>query len=337
MLPTLKCLPRSASFRLVSSFVVAFLLVVVTLVPVLAQGPGFPSKPIRLIVPSAAGGSTDTVARVVAKAASAYLGVPVVIENKPGAGGNLASEIVAAAPPDGYTLLVPYGGFAINPSLYTKLNFDPVKDFEPVILMCTVTGILVVNPAVPARSVPELIALAKANPGKVNFASAGAGTVTHLAGELFKSMAGIEMVHVPYKGSNPALMDLLAGQVQVMFANVPGTVQHVESGKLRILAVNGAQRSTLFPDVPTVAEAGLPGYEASTWFGVMAPARTPREVVARLNAAFARALASPEVASAFAMEGATAGGGPPEQFGAFVRSEIDKWGKVVRASGAKAD
>lgn len=304
-----------------------------------AQNPAgvFPNRPIRLVVPSAPGGSTDTVTRVVAKVAASHLGVPLVIENKPGAGGNVASEIVANAAPDGYTLLVPYGGFAINATLYPRLAFDPVKSFEPVILMCSVTGILIVNPSLPVKSVPDLVALAKAKPGQINFASAGTGTVTHLAGELFKHTAGVEMTHVPYKGSNPALTDLIGGQVQVMFANVPGTVQHVESGRLRLIAVNGAQRSTLFPNVPTVAEAGLPGYEASTWFGIMAPARTPRDVVAKLNAAFAKALTSPEVTTAFALEGATAVGGTPEQFGKFVQAEIDKWRPVVQASGAKAE
>jgi tripartite-type tricarboxylate transporter receptor subunit TctC len=302
-----------------------------------AWGQSFPSRPIRLVVPSAAGGSTDTVARVVGNAVAASLGVAVVIDNKPGAGGNIASELVAAAAPDGYTLLVPYGGFAINPSLYPKLAFDSLKDFAPVILLCSVTGILVVNPAVPAQSVSELIALAKAKPGKLNFASAGSGTVTHLAGEEFKMMAGIDVVHVPYKGSSFALNDLMGGQVQMMFANLPGTIQLVEAGKLRVLAVNGAERSPLLPKVPTIAESGLAGYEASTWFGVLAPAGTPKDVVAKLNAEFAKALRSREVAAAFATDGATAAGGSPEQFGTFIRGEMDKWGKVVRASGAKVD
>jgi tripartite-type tricarboxylate transporter receptor subunit TctC len=302
-----------------------------------AFGQPYPSKPIRLVVPSAAGGSTDTVARLIGNALSANLGVPVVIDDRPGAGGNIAAEIVAAAPPDGYTLLIPYGGFAINPTLYKKLPFDPIKDFAPVIQICTVTGILVVIPSLPVNSVKELIALAKAKPGQLNFASAGSGTVTQLAGELFKTMAGVDIVHVPYRGSSLALTDLLGGQVQMMFANIPGTLQHVETGRLRILAVNSATRSPLLPNVPTVAESGLPGYEASTWFGVLAPAATPKETVAKLNTEIARVLGSKDIEAALKSDGAVPVGGSPEQFGTFVRAEIEKWGKVVRASGARAD
>ncbi len=297
----------------------------------------YPTKPIRLVVPSAAGGSTDTIARIVGNALAVNLGVPVVIDNKPGAGGNIASGIVATAAPDGYTLLVPYGGFAINPSLYKSLPFDSVKDFAPVIQLCTVTGILVVNPSLPVHSVKELIALAKAKPGQLNYASAGSGTVTHLAGELFKTMAGVDIVHVPYRGSSLALTDLLGGQVQLMFANIPGTIQHVETGKLRVLAVNSATRSPLLPNVPTVAESGLAGYEASTWFGVLAPAGTQKEIIAKLNAEISRVLSTAEVQATFKAEGASAVGGSPEQFGSFIRAEIEKWGKVVRASGARAD
>ena len=297
----------------------------------------FPTKPVRLIVPSAAGGSTDTISRILGQKLTAALGQAVVVDNRAGAGGNIAAEIVAKSPPDGYTLLIPYGGYAINPTLYKKLSFDPVRDFEPVIQICSVTGILVVHPSLPVKTVRELIALAKARPGQLNFASAGSGTVIHLAGELFKTMANVDIVHVPYRGSGPALNDLLGGQVAMMFANMPGTIQHVRTGRLRVLAVNSARRSPLLPEVPTVAEAAVPGYEASTWFGVLAPAATPKEIVAKLNTEIARVLGTPEMAEYFSNEGAVAVGGPPAQFGVFIKTEIEKWGKVVRASGARVD
>ena len=300
-----------------------------------AAADAYPTRAIKLIVPSAAGGWTDTIARLVGNGLAAGLGVPVVIENKPGAGGNIASDLVAKSAPDGYTLLVPFGGYAVNAYLYEKLPFDPVKDLVPVAQLCTVTGILVVNPSLPAKSVGELIALARSKPGVLNFASAGSGTEVHLAGELFRSMAGVDIVHVPYKGSAPALADLLGGQVQLMFANMPGTLQHVETGRLRVLAVNSATRSPLLPDVPTVAEPGVPGYEASTWFGVMAPAGTPREIVARLNAEIGKVLGTPEMQKFFRAEGASAVGGSPEQFAAFLRAEMGKWEKVIKAAGLK--
>ena len=297
----------------------------------------YPAKPVRLVVPSVAGGSTDVIARIVAQKLSASLGQPVIVDNRSGAAGNIASEHVAKSANDGYTLLVAYGGFSINPALYKKLPFDSVKDFDPVIQICSVTGILVVNPALPARTAGELIALAKSRPGQVSFASAGSGTVTHLAGELFKSMAGIEMLHVPYKGSSPALTDVLGGQVSAMFANMPGTLQHLRSGKLRVLAVTSAKRSPLLPEIPTIAEAGLPGYEAGTWYAVLAPAGTPKTVVARINTEIARALQATEMLEYLNSEGATPAGGTPEQFGAFLKTEFDKWSRVVRASGASVD
>jgi len=302
-----------------------------------ALAQGFPAKPIRLVVPSAAGGSTDTISRILGHRLAGALGQSVVVDNRPGAGGNIGAEFVAKSAPDGYTLLVPFGGFAVNATLYRKLPFDPVKDFEPVIQLCSVTGILVVNPALPVKSVGELIALAKARPGELNFASAGSGTVTHLAGELFKSMAGINIVHVPYRGSGPALNDLLGGQVPIMFPNMPGTIQHVQTGRLRVLAVNSLKRSPLLPDVPTIAESGVPGYEASTWFGVLAPAGTPTDVVDRLNVEIGRVLSAPELTDHFGKEGAVAVGGTPEQFRVFIKAEIEKWGTVVRASGARVD
>jgi tripartite-type tricarboxylate transporter receptor subunit TctC len=302
-----------------------------------ANADDFPNRTIKLIVPFAAGGSSDAVSRVIAQRMAASLGQSVVVENRAGAGGNIGADFVAKSKPDGYTLLFAAGSFAINVALYSKLPFDPVKDFEPVALICTVTGILVAHPSVPASSVQELIAIARAQPGRVNYASAGSGTVGHLAGELFKMTTKVDMTHVPYKGSNPALADLIGGQVQVMFANMPGTLQHVKAGRLRVLAVTTEQRSALLPDVPTIAESGLPGYKAATWFGVFAPAGTPRSIVARLNAEFEKALASEAVVELMKSEGAQPMGGPPERLRDFLRGEIDLWTPVVRASGAKAD
>ena len=297
----------------------------------------FPNKPIRLIVPFAAGGSSDTIARFVAQKLTVSFGQTVVVENRTGAGGNIGADAVAKAKPDGYTLLFGAGSTAINVSLYKNLPFDTLKDFDPVIHICTVTGILVVNPSLNAKTVAELIALARAQPGRINFASAGSGTVIHLAGEQFKLMAKVDMTHVPYKGSGPALIDVLGGQVPVMFANMPGTLQHVKSGRLRVLAVTSERRSTLLPEVPTIAEAALPGYQASTWFGVLAPAGTQPAILAKLNAEFARALAAPEILEHLKAEGAEVTGGTPEQFRTFLKADIERWGPVVRASGAKAE
>ena len=302
-----------------------------------AHAQDFPNRSIKLIVPFAAGGSTDTVSRIIANKMSASIGQSVIVENRPGAGGNIGADFVAKSRPDGYTLLFPAGSFAINTALYSKLPYDPVKDFEPVILICTVTGILVTHPSVPANSVQELITLARNKPGTVNYASAGSGTVIHLAGELFKNMAKVEMTHVPYKGSGPALADLIGGQVQIMFANMPGTLQHVKAGRLRVLGVTSEKRSPVLPDVPAISEAGLPGFQAATWFGVFAPAGTPPAVVARLNSEFAKALATDEVLEHMKSEGAEPIGGPPERLRAFLKAEIDRWTPVVRASGAKAD
>jgi tripartite-type tricarboxylate transporter receptor subunit TctC len=302
--------------------------------------PGFaqdyPSRPVRIVVPFAAGGSSDTISRIIAQKLTASVGQTFVVENRPGAGGNIGMDSVAKAAPDGYTLLFAAGSLAINVSLYSKLPFDPVKDFQPIIHVCSVTGILVVHPSVPAASAAQFIELARSQPGKLNFASAGSGTVIHLAGEMFKSMANVDLVHVPYKGSGPALADLLGGQVQAMFANMPGTLQHVRAGKLRVLAVTSEKRSELLPDVPALSEL-VPGYAASTWFGVLAPAGTPPAIVARLNAEFAKALASPEVISHLRSEGAEVTGGTPEWFRDFLRADISRWAPVVKASGAKAN
>jgi tripartite-type tricarboxylate transporter receptor subunit TctC len=300
-----------------------------------AQAGDYPNRPVRLVVPFSPGGSSDAVSRLLSQKLSALLGQQVVVDSRPGAGGNLGADIVAKSRADGYTLLFAAGSFAVNASLYDKLPYDPVKDFEPVVHVCRVNGILVTHPAVNAGSVPELIALAKAQPGALNFASAGSGTILHLAGELFKAQANVNMTHVPYRGSGPALSDLIGGQVQLMFANVPGTLQHVKAGKLRVLAATGDRRASSLPDVPTIAESGLPGFQAATWFGVLAPAGTPKDIVAKLNAEIGKALASPELVEHLRSEGADVVGGTPEQFRAFLRSEIDRWGPVVKAAGIK--
>lgn len=309
----------------------------ITFVSGSALAQGYPSKPVRVVVPSAPGGSSDTITRIVAQKLSGTLGQSVVVDNRAGAAGNIGADIVAKAPPDGYTLLVPFGGHAINATLYRKLPYDLVRDFDPVILMVTVTGMLVVHPSLPVKSVKELIALAKARPGQIDFATPGIGNVVHLAGEQFKLMVGVNIVPVPFRGSGPALAALLGGEVPVMFPNMPGAIGHVQAGRLRVLAVTSAQRSSLLPDVPTLAEAGVPGYEASTWFGVLAPAGTPKDVISKLNTEIARVLKAPEMVQALDREGAVAIGRSPEQFGAFIKAEIEKWGKVVQATGVRAD
>jgi tripartite-type tricarboxylate transporter receptor subunit TctC len=298
----------------------------------------YPTKPIRLVVPFPPGGTTDILAREVGQTLSAALGQPVVIDNRPGAAGNIGSELVAKSAPDGYTLLMAtVGTHAINPSLYAKLPYDHVADFAPVILVASVPNVLEVTPSLPVHSVADLIKLAKQEPGRINFASSGSGTSIHLSGELFKTMAGVNMTHVPYKGSAPALTDLIGGQVQVMFDNLPSSLQQIKAGKLRAIAVTSAQRAPALPDVPTIAESGLPGFEATSWFGVVAPAGTPPAIVARLNADVNQWLQTPEAKEKLLAQGAAAAGGSPEQFAAYIRAETEKWAKVVKASGAKVD
>jgi tripartite-type tricarboxylate transporter receptor subunit TctC len=306
--------------------------------PAGAQAPAYPTKPIRLVVPFPPGGATDILARAVAQKLTEAWGQSVVVDNRPGAGGNIGSELVAKAAPDGYTLeMGTVGTHAINASLYAKMPYDHVKDFAPVILVAAVPNVLVVNPAVPVNSVQELIAYAKANPGKLNFASSGSGTSIHLSGELFKVMAGVQMTHVPYKGSAPALQDLLGGQVQLMFDNLPPSLPQIKAGKLRALGVTSTARSPALPDVPTIAESGLPGFEASSWFGVLAPAGTASTIIAKLNAEIAKWLASPEAKEKLVAIGANGAGGTPEDFARHIQTETAKWAKVVKESGAKVD
>ena len=320
-------------------FVLATAAAAVSLSPLAAQAqPAFPTKPITIIVPFSAGGTTDILARVVGLYMGNDLGQPVVVDNRAGAGGNIGGQAAARAAADGYTLFMgTVGTHAINQSLYKKMPFDPIKDFAPLSRVAMVPNLLVANPSQPYKNVKEMIAYAKANPNKINFGSSGNGSSIHLSGELFKQMAGVDMQHVPYRGSAPAVSDLLGGQISVMFDNMPSAIPHVKGGKLRALAVTTAKRSPALPDVPTIAEAGVPGYEATSWFGLLAPAETPAPIVAKLNASILKALADPEVKKKLAEQGAEPYGEKPEQFAAFIQAETTKWGKVVKDSGASLD
>jgi len=306
--------------------------------PLSATAQPYPTRPITVIVPFAAGGTTDILARVIGQALNKELGQSVIVDNRAGAGGNIGGALAAKAPADGYTLFMgTVGTHAINQSLYKKMPFDPVKDFAPLTRVAMVPNLLVANPGKPYKTVKELIAYAQKNPGKVNFGSSGSGSSIHLSGELFNALAKVDMVHVPYKGSAPAVSDLLGGQIDIMFDNMPSAIQHVRAGKLRPLAVTTAKRSPELPDVPTIAEAGVPGYEATSWFGMFAPAGTPAPVVARLNGALVKVLAQPEVKKKLAEQGAEPYSEKPEQFAEFIRTESAKWSKVVKDSGASAD
>jgi tripartite-type tricarboxylate transporter receptor subunit TctC len=322
-------------------FVVAALVAAVAVVqsaPVAAQGAAaFPTKSITIIIPASPGGAIDLVARLTGQKVGDVLGKPVVVENKAGATGVIGTEAMARSTPDGHTLALVASSHAINPSMFKKLPYDTVKSFEPVLLTHVVPLMLVVNPQVPAKNVRELIAYAKANPGKLTFASSGPGGAPHMSGELFKSMAGIEMTHIPYKGSTAAHPDLLSGQVTVMFDTVAAIMPHVKSGAVRALAVTTAKRSSIAPDVPTIAESGLPGYDTSTWGGLLAPAGTPKDVVAKLNAEFGKALAAPDVQKRLADAGIEPGGGSPAQFAQFIQAEMVKWQKVARDAGVEPE
>jgi tripartite-type tricarboxylate transporter receptor subunit TctC len=297
----------------------------------------YPSKPIRIVVPYPPGGFNDTLGRTLAAKFQEAWGQPVIVENKPGANTVIGTDSVAKSQPDGYTLLIVAFPFAVTPSLLNTMPYDTVRDFQPVILAATSPNLLVVHPQVPINSVKELIAAAKAKPGSLSYASTGNGSSNHISMELFKTLAGVDIVHIPYKGSAPAVTDLLGGQVQVMFDNVPNVLPHVNAGKLRALAVSGAKRTPLAPDVPTVAEAGVPGYELTVWFGLVAPAGTPREIVQRLNAESLRILAMPDVRERFLAQGVEPLGSTPEQFADHIRSQMAKWSRVVRDAGVKAE
>lgn len=298
----------------------------------------YPTRPIRFVVPFAPGGPTDILARAVGQKLTEAFGQTIVIENRGGAGGNIGAELVARSPADGYTMLMgATSTHAINPSLYHKLGFDPVKDFIPVSLVANTPSLLAVHPALPVRTIKDLIALAKARPGQLTYASAGNGSSNHLAGVLLSMMAGIDLVHVPYKGSGPALVDVISGQVPMMFNNTASVMPHVTAGKLRAVALASLERSALLPDIPTVAESGLPGFEVRSWHGVFVPAGTPREVVNRLSTEIVRAVRAADVKSRLNAQGVELVGSSPEEFAEFVKKELAKWAKVVRQSGARAD
>jgi len=297
----------------------------------------YPAKPVRIVVAFPPGGSTDLAARVLGEKLGAALGQTFIVENKPGASGNIGAEFVAKSAPDGYTLLMAATSFATAPAFYPKLGWDPLKDFAPVSLVATVPIIVVVHPAVPAQDARALIAYSKANPGKLNMASPGAATLTRLSGEMFKQAAGVDWVTVHYKGGPPAVADLLAGTAHVMFANISDVFSHVKAGKLRAIAVTTAKRTAVAPELPTLAEGALPGFEAATWQAVMAPAGTPREVVQRLNAEIVKAMALAEVKERFLSFGTDAATGTPEELGRFLANEVAKIGKIARDTGAKID
>src|SRR5258707_12303971 len=303
-----------------------------------AVAQAYPSKSIKIVVPFPAGGIADVYARIIGARMSEAWGQPVVIENRAGAGGNIAAEAVARSPADGHTLVMgSVGTHAVNVSLFAKLPYDPITDFAPIALVAETDALLVVHPSVPAHTVPELIALARSKPGALSYASAGPGTTSHLPGELFKSMANVDMLHIPYKGNSPAITDLLAGQTALFFATMPTVMPHVKAGRLRALATGGAVRAAPAPELPTVGEAGLPGFDVTNWVGMFAPAGTPADIVRKLNSEVLRTMQAPDMQARLVGEGARFVATTPQQFGAYVKAEIVKWAPVVKASGARAE
>ena len=310
----------------------AALFALLAAIPAVAQD-DYPNKPVRIVVPFAAGGSTDVVARLLAEKLAIEFKQPFLVDNRAGAGGNIGADAVAKAPADGYTLLMATTGIlAINSYLYKNMGYDAARDFTPVSYTSLITNILVVPPALPARSVAELIALAKSKPGALSFASSGAGSSTHLSAELFKAMAGVDILHVPYRGSSQALTDVVSGQVSMLFDNAPSSIGFVQGGKLRALAVTSSKRLANLPDVPTLDEAGVKGYESLSWSGIVAPAATPRPVIAKLNQAIDRILRSDDIKRRFDGLGVEPVGGPPEAFSRQIAAESDKWGKLVKSA-----
>ena len=315
---------------------VLFILALAVAAPSLSQQ--YPARPVRFVVPFAAGGSVDTLARTIGPKLADALGQQVVVDNRPGGNGDIGMLIVAKSAPDGYTLVLGYiANLAIAPSLYAKMPYDPIGDYAPVTQIATSPNVLTAHPSVPVKNLQELIALARAKPGAVNFASTGVASIGHLTGELLNSLAGMKMTHVPYKGGGQAIIDLVGGHVQVMFSGFSAAMPHIKSGRIRPLAVTGASRSRALAEVPTIAEQGFPGVEATAWYGVLAPAGAPKAVVARLHGEIVRSLKLPDVAQRLDALGFERVGSTPEQFGAYIRSETRKWEKVVRASGAKPD
>lgn len=302
------------------------------------QAQDYPSKAVRLVVPFAAGGGSDVVARTVALKLGDALGQPVVVENKPGAGGNIGTDQVAKAAPDGYTILMGvFGPIAVNPSLFGNLPYDPLRDFAPITQAVSVTNMLVVHPSVPANTVRELIEWGRRNPGKLASGTGGTGTAGHMASELFKSMTKLDMAVVPYKGAAPAVNDVLGGQVNMTFEALLSTLPHAKAGKLKAIGVTTATRSTLLPNVPTIAEAGLPGYETNNWYGFLAPANTPKPIIDRLNREMVKILAMPDVKEKLAALGAEPVGSSPQQFAAAIKADVEKWKRIVTETGAKAE
>lgn len=334
-------IPRSRSTRRLAAGIalaVFFCAALATLTPSLAAAQAFPSKPVKLVIPFPPGGSLDNVGRLIAQKLSEAWGQQVVIENKPGAGGNIGADAVAKSPPDGYTAVMgALSTHAVNPSLYRTMPYDAAKDFAPISNVAITPNVLIVSVKSPIHTLPELIAYAKANPGKVNFGSGSNGSAGHLAGELFKIDTGTDVMHIPYKGGAPALQALLAGDTQFMFDNLANAMAQVKGGTVRPIAVTTAQRSKLAPDLPTMAEAGMPGFDISTWFGLLAPAGTPPEVIAKWNADVVKVLNSPEVREKMLAQGAEPSPTTPAEFAAFIAKERDKYAKIVKASGAKVD
>ncbi|HET7364460.1 MAG TPA: tripartite tricarboxylate transporter substrate binding protein [Burkholderiales bacterium] len=321
--------------RIVGRLAAAALAAATWLAPAAAQP--YPSKPIKLVVPFPAGGIADLYARLIGGRVAERWGQPVVIENRTGAGGNIGADAVAKSPADGYTLVMgSFGTHAVNVSLFASMPYDPVRDFAPIALVLEAEGLLVVHPSVPAQSVLDLIAYGRAHPGRLTFASAGMGTASHLAGELFKTMARVDMTHVPYKGNVPAITDLLAGQTSLIFATMPTVLPHVKAGKLRAIATIGSVRSAAAPDLPTVAET-LPGFEVNNWIGLLAPAATPADLVRKWNGEVNKVMQGADLKQRLLVEGARFVPNTPEQFGAYIKDEIAKWAPVVKASGARVD
>jgi tripartite-type tricarboxylate transporter receptor subunit TctC len=304
-----------------------------------AQAPApYPVKAIRMIVPSAAGSGPDIMARTIAQKLSEAVSQPVIVEARPGAGGIIGSEAAARSSPDGYTLIMGNAGsHSVNPSLYRKLPYDPVKDFAPVTLVSTAPNILVVHPSLPVKSVKDLVALGKARPGELTFGSGGNGSTAHLSGEMFRTLAGIDIVHVPFKGAPAAVLGVITGEISMAIVNLPPALTHVRNGRLKALGVSTPQRSAAVPDLPTIAETGLPGYSATAWYGVLAPAGTPREIILKLNAEIVRSLRTDEIRKRIQSDGGEVVGSTPEEFTAVMKSDIAKWARVVQASGARVD
>ena len=302
-----------------------------------AHAQTYPDHPLRLVVPFAAGGTSDILARFVGPPLSAALGQPVVVDNRPGAGSNVGNEIVARAPPDGYTLIMATPALASNQALYGKLNYDPIANFAPVTLVAEIPIALVVHPSMPTKTVKELVALAKAQPGKLNFGSSGNGGIGHLVGEMFKSANGVNMVHVPYKGNGPALVDLMSGVLNLTFTDIAGGMPYIKAGKMRPLAIASKRRSAQLPAVPTMVEAGVTGFEATTWFAVFATGGTPQPIINRLNTEIVKSLQAPDIRERLTGLGCEVVGNKPEELAAFLKAEMTKWAKVIKESGAKVE